>query len=203
MLGAYAQQGNQNSTNHILVGLNANVTSFNNQNKTIPMSYGISPFVTYLHNRFGYSLSVGWSAFDDQWKTAPECTRYYHWNEVNLSGLVSFRVVSKPKTISLSVFCGPSIDFLTNYRVKIVSKYDTTTLNTNEAAADYNFCGIDIMTGMSVSFHISNKLYADLSPFFKLKVLNEIRDDNYPRLPLIVHPVIFYGASFSICYQLK
>ncbi len=202
LLGMYAQQRSRNSTNHFQIGINTNFATFNNQNKTMPFSFSISPFATYWHNRFGYTVALGWATFDDQWKTAPECTRYYHWNEINLSGLVSYRIYSDSKRFSLSVFCGPSMDFLADYQVKIVAGDDTFNLDKDEALAGYNFCGIDISAGMTASFNITNKIIAELSPFFKFKVLNEIRDYNHPRLPLLVHPTRFYGVSFSVCYQI-
>lgn len=202
MLG-YAQQRNQNSMNRFLIGINANYATFNNQNVTTPFSCGISPFATYWHNRFGYSVALGWTTFDDQWKTAPKCTRYYHWNEVNLSFLVNYRINSEPQKISFSVFCGPTFDFLTHYRVKVVSEDNTINLNTEDAVANYNFCGINVMVGITMSYNITNRIYFGLSPYFKYKILNEIRDYDYPRLPLIVHPNRFYGMSFSFCYQIK
>lgn len=203
MLGTYAQQKSQKSINHFLIGINANMATFNNRNRTTPFSYGISPFAMYLHNRLGYSIAVGWSAFDDQWKTAPKCTRYYHWNEVNLSFIVNYRVNSEHPKISFSVFCGPAFDFLTHYRIKVVSEDNTFNLNTEDAVANYSFCGIDVMAGITMSYDITNRIRIGLSPYFKYKILNEIRDDDSPRLPLIVHPDKFYGMSFSFCYQIK
>lgn len=203
IIGLNAQQNNHNSVNHIKTGVNTNVSSFNNQNETIPFSYGISPYVTCLRNGLGCTIALGWQTYDDQWKTAPECTRYYHWNELNVSAFASYGITPKLNKVCISVFCGPSIDFLADYHVKIVSAYNTSCLNTNESAANDHFCGIGITVGTTVSFNLTDKISMDISPFFKYKILNEIRDDDYPRLPRIVHPNRFYGVSFSFCYQIK